>query len=770
MRIGRELLWFFLFLALATALTWPLATHLATNVSDTGDPLLNAWIIDWDCYALTHRGASLFQPPIFYPGKYPLAYSENMFGVAVVMLPFYLAGASAITTYNLAMLLGFAFSGYGAFVLGRKATGSSIAGLVAGVLYGFTPFRFDHLAHVQFSWGGWMPLIFAALLHYRERPSRWSAALVGGALVMNGACNVHYFLFGSFAYGLSVLLMMLVERRDRRFWIQLGVATIAAVVILYPLLRPYRIVSQLYNMKRSLGEVSESSAVWMDWLVASDRSALYGALPAGKFGHAERHLFPGLVPILLTLAALLFYRRGEMEGRASAHPVRAEARTYILHALDALAIILVIFAYIGAVTDRWSFHLFGREIILTTASKPAMYLLIVVLIRLALSGLGDWIAGSRYPLALWIALLCISVGLLGSFGTNGFFHTFLFEKVSVFRSIRAVARWAVLVYLGLSLASAYGVVALTERLSRRRKELACAALLVLSINDMRTNIVWDHALVDTPEVTAWLKKVDVPGSQPVIELPIESGSAQFYYLLWHTMHHRLVMNGTSGFEPPVHWRLHELSSADVITNEFGDILTKQRCALVIVHAHFLAEKGPKYRDWLKRELQSGRLAFVRRFDHGDEGDWVFAIPAAFPGWQKLRAPEVPDAAGFTPTQNLQRMLGSQATYNNITFGVVDIAGGNADGRMEVMGWALSPFSVRDVIARFESGARPFHVKRAPRGDVTGRWPWYPDPEAGFQIIFEHRPRGVRRATDMQIEIVDGRGVHTFLPSRWVQWP
>jgi hypothetical protein len=34
---------------------------------------------------------------------------------------------------------------------------------------------------------------------------------------------------------------------------------------------------------------------------------------------------------------------------------------------------------------------------------------------------------------------------------------------------------------------------------------------------------------------------------------------------------------------------------------------------------------------------------------------------------------------------------------------------------------------------------------------------------------DHRPHGVRRQTDLQIEIVDGRGERTRLPAVWIDW-
>src|SRR6185436_11345223 len=165
-RVAREVGVFAFFLALSVILTWPLVRDMSHLASDLGDPLLVTAIVVWYCYALTHAPLSLYHAPWFVPAKFPLAFSENFIGIAILVLPFWLAGLPPITVYNIAMLIGFALSGYGAYVLARTCRTSFLAAIAAGVLYAFTPFKFDHLAHLQIVSSGWLPLTFAALLVY----------------------------------------------------------------------------------------------------------------------------------------------------------------------------------------------------------------------------------------------------------------------------------------------------------------------------------------------------------------------------------------------------------------------------------------------------------------------------------------------------------------------------------------------------------------------------------------------------------------------------
>src|SRR5437764_13097983 len=76
-----------LFIALSVAMTWPLARNLSRAVSDWGDPYLNACYLDWDVYAATHLGTRLFDAPVLYPHHNTLAFSEHLYGIALLLVP-----------------------------------------------------------------------------------------------------------------------------------------------------------------------------------------------------------------------------------------------------------------------------------------------------------------------------------------------------------------------------------------------------------------------------------------------------------------------------------------------------------------------------------------------------------------------------------------------------------------------------------------------------------------------------------------------------------
>ena len=90
-----------------------------------------------------------------------------------------------------------------------------------------------------------------------------------------------------------------------------------------------------------------------------------------------------------------------------------------------------------------------------------------------------------------------------------------------------------------------------------------------------------------------------------------------------------------------------------------------------------------------------------------------------------------------------------------TTGGIDYPPGVTMGRAGYFsGWAKSPHGVRSVDIVLENG-RVRH-----RAVLSGD---------RFVLILPRRPANVRRDTDMQVEITDGRGRITRLQPRWLRW-
>jgi hypothetical protein len=141
-------------------------------------------------------------------------------------------------------------------------------------------------------------------------------------------------------------------------------------------------------------------------------------------------------------------------------------------------------------------------------------------------------------------------------------------------------------------------------------------------------------------------------------------------------------------------------------------------------------------------------------------------------WQALRAPDVPDGAGFTPDQELARLLAGQRTYSGTTFGRMSTPPQYSEvrGPLEITGLAMSPYGIRGVTALVDNGRHRYVVPLFERADFTQAFPWYPrSPRPAFSLRIPARPGDVWKYTDVQIEIVDGHGRVTMLPDAPITW-
>ena len=154
---------------------------------------------------------------IFYPEPLTLAYSEHLFAQAVQILPVYALTGNVILSYNILFLSTFVLSGLGMFLFVREITGSARAGLAAGLIYAFAPYRVPQFSHLQVISSQWMPFALYGLRRYFV--TRRSSALVGAgaALVAQNLSNGYFLLFfAPFVVAYALFEMATRDALDRR--------------------------------------------------------------------------------------------------------------------------------------------------------------------------------------------------------------------------------------------------------------------------------------------------------------------------------------------------------------------------------------------------------------------------------------------------------------------------------------------------------------------------------------------------------------------------
>ena len=124
----------------------PLGGHLSHRLiaRDELDPSLLVWMLAWWPHALSHGLDPLLTHAIFYPTGYNLAWATSMPLPALLLSPITLT-AGPVLSYNVLSLLCPALSALTAYRLARELTGRRVPSLVAGYLFGFSPYVIGHL-------------------------------------------------------------------------------------------------------------------------------------------------------------------------------------------------------------------------------------------------------------------------------------------------------------------------------------------------------------------------------------------------------------------------------------------------------------------------------------------------------------------------------------------------------------------------------------------------------------------------------------------------
>ena len=620
-----EVVAFLSFCLFTAILTWPYVTRLRDVVVDKGDPYLISWIMWWDYHQTFTDPLHLFNANIFYPLKYTLAFSEHSYGIAMLFFPLYALGLRPLTVHAIAEFFAFALNGYCAFRLGRTLTGSAKVGWVTGIVYAFVPFRYNMMAQVAYLFSPWIPLVFEALvLFVRERTNK-RAAWLGFAFFMNGLTAITWFNFILIPFALysAILLTRHQLWRDRDFWFRGAVSLFIAMLALLPFMIPYAIASRIYNMKRSIEEIKLNSAMPVHWLSAENRNKLWNRMGEGVFEGYKFKLFPGLLPILFSVAALVLRDKPEQRQSTTGRYEK------LLPLLDGVIVVLFAVSILAIGFDHsTAFHKFFDTVtseralsLLTLASFVRICIAYPAFLNTVRPNLIETIRSSQRSDAFWLGSLLTVIGFCFSLGWNFFFFRICYELIPLFRSMRVVTRGSVLAYLGLGILAGLGVRRLAEWTGVRyptmhegRVFTVACLLLLFELNAAPLAIVRGDVLPDA--VTLKLKNTSMRGG--IAHLPA-GGQSNYRYMLRAADHQKPLVVGTSGFNTYQEDKIESLSGNGAIPDELMTLFEKVPSSyLVVANQSIPLERAPDYQAFLGRQLTSGRLRFINRFDGHDD--------------------------------------------------------------------------------------------------------------------------------------------------------
>jgi hypothetical protein len=316
-------LWAFLyFTGMSLVMTWPLALRMREAVvGEIGDNIYFIFLIRWYQRAWFELGISpFFHPWLNYPQGWNLASTDTSLATTLFGLPVSLLFGPTFG-YNFAMLVTFILSGLAMYLWVRHLTGSTAAGLVAGTIYAFLPYRMAHflIGHMNLSGTEWFPLYFMGL--YDLLRADWKKGsvrrlikpvlLAAISLALIGFTSMHYLLMTAVISAVFLLCYVLFVNRaclkDRAFWTKLMLLGVVAFPLVLVSALPF---IGLYNQgglaTRSVSYASMYSASPTDFILPSTQHWLFGSWVGAHFDRSlwiEASLYIGAVAMALAVLA-----------------------------------------------------------------------------------------------------------------------------------------------------------------------------------------------------------------------------------------------------------------------------------------------------------------------------------------------------------------------------------------------------------------------------------------------------------------------------------
>ncbi|HWS46337.1 MAG TPA: hypothetical protein VN636_10780, partial [Acidimicrobiia bacterium] len=482
------------FLAIAVFVTFRDVSRLRTFIAgDSGDSLLELWVLRHVQISLPHGWNAFWNAPIFSPAQGTFAYSDTLLPAALVHWPLRTVFGDVLA-FNMVYLGAWVVSSWGMYRLARRVVTHWGAAFVAALAYTYSAIRLVHQSHFQLVVGGALvPLVLLLLLRCLDAPS------IGRGVAL-GVTFAAVTLIASYYGAMLALVVVIVacgwlwSRRPAALRAHVH-ALAAAAIVVFVLVAPAGV--QYLRLQRDSAfrrGFSPATAVHpADFLATGVHNALLQHVPfiasrsVPQSRGIENRLFPGFVALAFGIAGAIVVarelrRRGWRTGRA-------------------------------------------RELLLVAIAAGVLLVLAI----------GDWV----------------------HFGHQRIFMPFVVFRhlVPGFAGIRAVARLALAFELALCLFAAVGLDALLVHLRRNARALVVvgAAGLVIAESVIALTYVRVPTSASDGGVDTALR---ARPRGVVVELPISSSAsgaswpfAEMPRQLLALRDHDPRVNGYSGFQP-----------------------------------------------------------------------------------------------------------------------------------------------------------------------------------------------------------------------------
>ncbi len=522
---------------------------------DLGDQLQTCWMTLWQINRFESGFDSYFTTNAFHPYRGNLAFTDYQPLIAVFLWPFYRMTGNIVLAYNLLYYLAFILSGWACYLLARRWFGNEIGAFLAGIVFAYCGYRFDHLAHLLLLWCPWIPLALLAATEWLD--SRKFRYVFGVMLmaVLQAATSVYYFFYLILAVGLLAGVWRLLAGKRPLFPVFSGCPETAPVrsrdvaLVLLPslilatglsslLFIPYLRVQREYGFQPEfIGRFSATlaslwTAPWCSWLHK-------GWTAANRQGETN---------YLIGFSAGILIGCNFLQKRADGTKQwKTPGWSYGVLAL-CIAGAAGLFWLEFLPEHPWSVKLRAMR---PSASVNGINLFVFCALSVFLMAWAPF--RSRISRASMVSVFILALAfsaLLLSFKQPA---RILFKTIPLLSFLRTPGRIGVLVVLAAALGVASGYGALARKIGRRKWAAALGAILALVLVAEYSpgsfySVPFSADPRALPPVYEHLRSLD-PGKEVLLELPMDHVFYDTRASVYSAFHHLPTVNGNSAYTP-----------------------------------------------------------------------------------------------------------------------------------------------------------------------------------------------------------------------------
>ena len=205
------------------------------------DPIQFIWTLYWWPYAISHHINPFFSTFIWHPYGTDLSLAPaSAPGASLIALPITFIFDS-VASYNILIITGNALSAFFTFLITNYLTKSFKAGVIAGLLFGFSTYQFAQVVHLHIVLTFLIPLIGYLFLVFWEKKIHSIAfiLLVGSCLTLQYLFAIEVFVTLTLFIGISFIIFMLVYPEHFKKLINFSIYLLGAYMLCIIMLSPF---------------------------------------------------------------------------------------------------------------------------------------------------------------------------------------------------------------------------------------------------------------------------------------------------------------------------------------------------------------------------------------------------------------------------------------------------------------------------------------------------------------------------------------------------